>query len=124
MKQLSGKNILVVEDNMISFKLMDAYLSRTGLHLVHAIDGKEAMKHFHSQKFDLVLMDIQVPYHSGLELTRMMRESDPNLPIIATTANTFNEDREACLNAGCTDFITKPIYFPKLIDRICQLIDT
>lgn len=122
MTDLSGKKVLVVEDNLISYKLMEAYLSRLGLDLVHASDGKEAVDHFHSDRFDLVLMDIQVPYYSGLELTRMIRDEDPHIPIIATTANAFSEDRDACINAGCTDYITKPIQFPQLIDRIKQLL--
>ena len=113
----NGHTILVVEDNLISYKLIEANLSRTNLSLIHASDGKEALDHFaNNPGIDLVLMDIQLPVMNGLEVTEQMVQSRPDVPVIATTANTFNDDRQACLNAGCSEYITKPISFDLLFD--------
>jgi len=122
MSEFKGKRVLIVEDNFMSYKLLEAYLNKTGLEMVHATDGEQAVNYFHTDEFDLVLMDIQIPRISGLDATKLMREKRPDLPIIATTANAFDSDREACLKAGCTEFITKPIHFPHLIETMKQLL--
>lgn len=113
----SGYTILVVEDNLISYKLIEANLSRTNLLLIHASDGKQALDYFTSNPgIDLVLMDIQLPVMNGLEVTEQMVQTRPDIPVIATTANTFNDDRQECLNAGCSEYITKPISFDLLLE--------
>ena len=115
----SGHTILVVEDNLISYKLIEANLSRTNLSLIHASDGREALDHFtNNPGIDLVLMDIQLPVMNGLEVTEQMVQTRPDVPVIATTANTFNDDRQACLNAGCSEYITKPISFDLLLEAL------
>lgn len=121
MRAFSGQKILVVEDNLMSFKLLEAHLKRSNLNVVHAADGLLAVKLFKSHKdVALIIMDIQLPGMSGLEVTRAIREFDTKVPIIAATANVFDDDKAACLEAGCTEFVTKPINFPilfKLLDE-------
>lgn len=123
MSQFKGEKILVVEDNQISYKLIEAHLRKKDLHLIHAFDGYEALKIFESTAdINLVLMDIQLPSISGLDVTREIRKTNKIIPIIATTANVFDEDRHACEEAGCSHFISKPINFDDLIEIMKQYI--
>lgn len=115
----NGCLVLVVEDNMISFKLIEAMLSRVNFRIIHARDGQSAINFCRDQKeIRIVLMDIQLPIVNGFDATRAILDFRPDLPIIATTANAFNEDRMDCLSAGCIDYVTKPIDFNKLFALI------
>lgn len=119
MRAYNGQKILVVEDNFMSFKLLEAHLRRSNLDIVHASDGLVALDLFKNHPdVDLILMDIQLPGMSGLEVTRAIREINTEVPIIAATANVFDDDKTACLEAGCTDFVTKPINFPILFELL------
>ena len=113
----SDKVVLVVEDNQISFKLIHAVLSQVKANVVHATNGKIAIELCTSGKhFDLVLMDMQMPEVDGLEATRRIKQIWPELPIIATTANTYSETALACKEAGCDGFLTKPLQFRKMFE--------
>jgi two-component system, cell cycle response regulator DivK len=115
MKVYSGQKILVVEDNFMSYKLMEVYFSRVNLTIVHASDGLTALSLFKANPYiELVLMDIQLPGMSGLDVTKNIRKFNQNIPVIATTGNVFDDDRTACMEAGCTYYVTKPINFPEL----------
>lgn len=118
------KLVLVVEDNPVSFKLIEAMLTRVNLALLHACNGKEAIDLCMSNpEIEIVLMDMQLPVISGFQATRSITEFRPELPVIATTANAFSEDKAACMDAGCTAFISKPIAFEelfKLMDSILK----
>ncbi len=120
----TGKVVLVVEDNRISFKLISAVLSQVKVGIVHAADGRQAIELCGSKNhFDLVLMDMQMPEIDGLEATKKIKLIRPDLPIIATTANTFDEDELACRQAGCDAFLTKPLQFRKLFELMKSLFD-
>ncbi|MEX0986786.1 MAG: response regulator [Bacteroidales bacterium] len=115
MQVFSGQKILVVEDNYMSFKLMEAHFVKSNLQILHAADGLSALELFkNNQDIFLILMDIQLPGMNGLEVTKTIRKFNTEIPVIAATANVFEDDRTACMEAGCTDFITKPINFPDL----------
>ncbi len=123
MKKFKGQRILVAEDNLISFKLIEAHFRRLNLHPVHANDGKAALEIFRKdKKISAILMDIQLPGMDGLQVTRVIRETDPEIPVIATTANAFEEDRLACEEAGCNHFLTKPIEFTLLFEILDRYI--
>ena len=120
----SGKKVLVVEDNQISFKLMLAVLSQVNVEVVHALNGRDAIDLCKSdQLFDLVLMDMQMPEVNGLDATRVIKEMHPELPVIATTANTYFEDEVACREAGCDAFLTKPLKFRQLFEQMKLFFD-
>lgn len=107
----------MVEDNYISFKLIDAYFARSNLVLINAEDGLQALDIFKSDPdIQLIIMDIQLPGLNGLEVTKAIRKFNTHIPIIAATANAFDDDKVACLEAGCNKFITKPINFNELFD--------
>jgi two-component system, cell cycle response regulator DivK len=115
MNVYSGQKILVVEDNFMSFKLLEAHCERVNLTMVYAMNGRQAIEKFRAdQDIKIILMDIQIPEMNGLEVTREIRKSDPGIPIIATTGNVFDDDRIACMEAGCTHFLRKPINFTEL----------
>ncbi len=113
-RRFTGR-ILVAEDNAINFTVARELLQRFGVEVDHAPDGRIATHLVSSGRYDLVLMDMQMPVMSGLEATQAIRQQGcVELPIIGLTANAFASDREACLAAGMSDFVAKPINRGKL----------
>jgi len=120
----SDKLVLVVEDNEISFKLIHAVLTQVKTNIVRASNGKEAIEACLAEiHYDLVLMDMQMPEVDGLEATRRIKQIRPELPIVATTANTYDENYIACREAGCDGFLTKPLQFRKMFELMQSLFD-
>jgi two-component system sensor histidine kinase/response regulator len=105
-------HILLVEDNPINQKLASFMLTKAGYRLSVASNGEDAVKIFTAEpeKFDLILMDIQMPQMNGLDATRLIREKGfSDIPIVAMTAQSMKGDREKCLGAGMNDYMAKPI---------------
>ena len=118
-KELLNKTILVVEDDYSSFLLIDAILNKYGAKLLRAENAQAAFDLISSEsKIDIILMDIQLPNMNGYEATRKIKQEHPAIPIIAQTANAMEGDRDKALEAGCNDYITKPIDYPDLINKI------
>ena len=115
----SGKTILIVEDDPLSSKFLEAILEDTGADILLAKDGKEAIditkEH---ENLDMILMDIQLPGMNGNEATKEIRKIRTNMPVIAQTAHAMPEDKRKSLEAGCDDYITKPINMDLLLDKI------
>jgi len=120
----NGKRLLVVEDVEINREILIALLEDSGLIIDCAENGKDAldMVTFAPEKYDVVLMDLQMPFMGGLEATRLIRELPPRkkkrLPIIAMTANVFRDDIEACIAAGMDDHLGKPLDIDKVIEAL------
>jgi len=113
--------ILLVEDNKVNQKLALRLLERLGCQARVAESGIEALELLDTQKFDLILMDCQMPLMDGYEATRRIRErehSNRHIPIVAITANAMESDLEKCLEAGMDSYLTKPIDFNKLRDAL------
>lgn len=104
-----GKTVLVAEDDDINYEFIKALLEPTKVNLFRAEDGSQAVKMCTNLNFDLILMDVRLPVLNGLQATKHIRDLGIKTPIIAQTAFAFEEDRQKCLEAGCTDFISKPI---------------
>jgi CheY-like chemotaxis protein/HPt (histidine-containing phosphotransfer) domain-containing protein len=123
-RPLRGGHVLLVEDNEINQRVAGAMLQRLGLAVTVAGDGAAAVERVREQRFDLVLMDWQMPVMDGVEATRRIRAweatsaADRPLPIIALTANARAGDRAACLAAGMTDYLAKPLSGPRLAEMI------
>ncbi len=119
-KRLKELNILLVEDAKENQIVIKSYLKKTPYTIIVAENGKKGYDTFISGTFDLILMDMQMPVMDGYTATGKIREweKDQNflpVPIIALTAHAFKEDREKCLNAGCSEYLTKPIKKAKLL---------
>ena len=104
-----GKNILVVEDDHYNTLYIKEILSDSGLNIIHTASGQEAVQIAASQAIDLVLMDIQLPDLNGFEAIRQIKLQKPGLMIIAQTAYASNEDKQKAFDAGCIDYISKPL---------------
>lgn len=126
---LVGKRILLVEDNELNQEIAKTVLEGAGLIIDTACDGTEAvaaMKAARAGSYDLILMDIQMPVMDGYEAARTIRTmEDPakaGIPIVAMTANAFEEDRQRAMDAGMNDHVPKPIDVPKLIETLRRIL--
>jgi CheY-like chemotaxis protein len=104
-----GARVLLVEDNPVNALLARTLLSREGCSVDHALTGHEALAALKVGTYDLVLMDMRLPDIGGEETTRRLRAAGVETPVVALTANAFQEDREACMSAGMNDFLVKPL---------------
>ena len=119
-------SILLAEDNPINQKLAVTLLARDGHHVTVAEDGEAALQALAGGRFDLILMDMQMPGLSGVEATRRIRADEAvvggRIPIVALTANAYAEDRELCLAAGMDGFVSKPIRREELLAAIAAVL--
>lgn len=115
-----GRRILVVEDDDVSYTLLDEILSIFDLNSTRAINGREAINFFKSDKnaFDLVLMDIRMPKVNGFDATRQIKEINPTVPVVAITAYTHPQGVVDCFNCGCDNYIAKPFDISNLISTV------
>lgn len=118
--------ILVVEDNEENRDALSRRLQRRGFEVLFAADGKAGVEMAKAEKPDLVLMDMNMPELDGWEATRQIKAhpGTQNVPVIALTAHAMTGDRERALEAGCTDYHTKPVEFPKLLAQIEAILQT
>ena len=106
-----GPLVLVVEDNAVNLELVVAVLDRDGFQVVSAVSAEAALDRLKLLRPDLILLDIQLPGLDGLELTKLLK-ADPasaGIPVVALSAHARPEDRQAALDAGCVEYICKPI---------------
>ena len=116
--------ILLVEDNEMNRDMLSRRLERRGYEVVIAVDGQQGVDLAQSASPDLILMDMSLPVIDGWEATRQLKARDDMkaTPIIALTAHAMSGDREKALEAGCDDYDTKPIDFPRLLEKIDVLL--
>jgi two-component system, cell cycle response regulator DivK len=118
--------ILLVEDNDMNRDMLSRRLERRGFQVVIAVNGEEGLAMAQSEKPDLVLMDMSLPVVDGWEATARLKAAaeTASIPVIALTAHAMSGDREKAIDAGCDDYDTKPIEFPRLLAKIEALIRT
>lgn len=117
-------SILVVENDPLSRELAQRVLAAGGHRVVCACDAEEALRLAADTQPDLVLMDVRLPGIDGLEATRRLR-ADPatrDVPVVALSAQAFDEDVRRALDAGCVDYLTKPIGARELLDRVAGIL--
>ncbi len=117
-----NKTILVVEDDYTSYLYFENLLELTGVTLLHAASAEKGWEYFNSENIDLILMDVRLEGASGLELTRKIRQKNKNIPIIAQTAYAMSDDRKKCLEAGCNDYLAKPIEIEDFFRKLFQFL--
>ncbi|MGE0173345.1 MAG: response regulator [Oligoflexales bacterium] len=122
--QLLGFNILIVEDSADVRMLVSKYLQMAGASLDIACDGEEGLAMARNKRYDVILMDIQMPNMDGYEATSVLRYEGFDVPIIALTAHALKEDREHALSQGFTDYFVKPIDATSLIGTLSHLKQT
>ncbi len=114
---MSGKKVLVVDDDVKTVELVKLYLNRDGYRVITAYDGNEALKLARENQPDLIVLDLMLPGINGLEICRILRE-ESDVPIIMLTALTTDDDRLKGLDIGADDYVTKPFSPRELAARV------
>jgi two-component system cell cycle response regulator DivK len=116
--------VLLVEDNEMNRDMLSRRLERKGFDVVFALDGQAAVDMAGSENPDLILMDMSLPVLDGWEATRQIKANNAltRIPIIALTAHAMSGDREKALEAGCEEYDTKPVDFPRLVEKMRVLL--
>jgi len=125
----AGKKVLLAEDNEMNQMIAQAILTEFGLDVEIANNGQEAldmMKETPAGTYNIILMDIQMPVMDGYKAARLIRALDEkakaNIPIVAVTANAFEEDRKLALEAGMNGHLAKPYDIPRMLETLRQLL--
>ena len=119
---LTGKRILVVDDAAENRFLIERLLAKRGAEVCGAANGREGVDRALNEEFDLILMDMQMPVMDGFAAASELRSRGYRRPIVALTAQAMREDRERCLDAGCDDYVAKPIQTNLLLQVITDLV--
>lgn len=127
---IDGRRILLAEDNELNYEIASEILSMYGAEIEWAENGQLAVELFSesdSGYYDIILMDMQMPVMNGIEATRAIRALDRpdagEIPIIAMTANAFDEDKRECLDAGMNGHVAKPVEVDKMMSVISEVLN-
>lgn len=116
--------ILLIEDNLLNQKVVMFNLKKLNFDITAIVNGREALEELKKNRYDLILMDIMLPEMNGIEITKKFRVFEKEqgiknrVPIIALTANTYDNDRDKCIAAGMNEYLAKPFTAQELIDVI------
>jgi len=123
-KSGTPKKVLIVEDNELNMKLFHDLIEASGHEILETRDGIEALKLARQHRPDLILMDIQLPEVSGLEITRWLKEDDElrSIPVVAVTAFAMKGDEEKIRAGGCEAYISKPISISNFLETIGRFL--
>ena len=120
-----AKTILIVEDNDLNMKLFNDLLQAHGYETVQTMDGRDVLQLTRDHSPDLIIMDIQLPEVSGLEVTKWIKEDENlrDIPVIAVTAFAMKGDEEKIRQGGCEAYIAKPISVSEFLETVQKFID-
>lgn len=118
--------ILLVEDNEMNRDMLSRRLTRKGYSVILATDGEQGVAMAGTENPDIILMDMSLPVMDGWEATRQIKATAAGqaTPIVALTAHAMPADKAKALEAGCNDYDTKPVNFPRLLEKIGRLLST
>ncbi len=123
MELLKNKKILIVEDEYSNYYLLKKIVETEGGESIWTTTGEDAIKKMNNKsKIDLILMDLKLPVMNGLDATREIKQSFPDTPIIAVTAYAMKSDEKMALEAGCDEYIAKPLRKAQLLNKIEKFI--
>ncbi|NWF49757.1 MAG: response regulator transcription factor [Ignavibacteriaceae bacterium] len=117
-EDFKGSKILLVEDEETLAVGLEYNLSEEGYNVKWAKNGREALELFKKEKFDLIILDIMLPYLNGFEVAEKVRDADPQIPVLMLTAKTESGDKVKGLEKGADDYITKPFHLQELLLRV------
>ena len=115
--------LLVIEDDEASFRLIEAALRVIDLKILHTENGQDGIILFTEQNVDLVLLDIQLPGMDGYEVLDHLKKINPEIPVIAQTAYSMSDDKDKCIELGCSDFLSKPLNIMQFRELINEYKD-
>ncbi len=117
------KIILIAEDDDTSYALLQVYLAKGNYRLLRTVNGKQTIEMFkENPDTALILMDLKMPVMDGYDATREIKKMNKDLPVIAQTAYALTGDSQKALDAGCDDYVTKPINKKELLDKIERIL--
>ena len=123
---IGGLRVLLAEDNPVNQVLATRLLEKAGLTVTAVSDGRDALLALEKNRFDVVLMDVEMPHINGFQVTEEVRKNEQtsgeHIPIIALTAHAINSDRERCLAAGMDGYLTKPIAWTDLYATVARVV--
>jgi PAS domain S-box-containing protein len=120
---LSGKKIVIAEDDGANYLYLESFLKRANSQVIWAKDGVQLIEIFRTEpSLDLILMDLKMPVLNGLEATRIIRKTNRDIPVIALTAYAFADDMEKSIQAGCSDFLSKPVKIEELAATLSKYL--
>jgi CheY-like chemotaxis protein len=114
--------VLLVEDNEMNRDMLSRRLIKKGYEVAMAVDGGEGVEMAKNGTFDIILMDMSLPVIDGWEATKQIRTANASIPIIALTAHAMAGDREKAMEAGCSDYDTKPVEIDRLLGKMKSLL--
>jgi two-component system, chemotaxis family, sensor kinase CheA len=125
-ESLKGRTVLVVDDNALNTFALGNYLEQMEMNVHLAENGVQAIDALkRNNNIDIVLMDVMMPEMDGFEAINKIKENgaNPNMPIIAVTAKAMKGDREKCLEAGATDYVSKPLNLKELLEKMAKALN-
>lgn len=122
---MMAKTILIVEDNDLNMKLFNDLLQAHGYETMQTMDGRDVLQMVRERRPDLIIMDIQLPEISGLEVTKTLKADDSlkDIPVIAVTAFAMKGDEEKIREGGCEGYIAKPISVPTFLETVAKFLN-
>jgi len=115
--------ILIAEDDSANYLFIESYLKRTRSEILWARDGKQLLEIFQAEPdLDLILMDLRMPNLNGIDATRLIRETNESIPVIALTAYAFEDDIQKSVEAGCNDYLSKPVKIEQLSETLIKYL--
>ena len=118
-----SKRILLVEDEEQLLQVVKLNLELDGYHVVTAVDGREALERFHSERFDMILLDVMLPHTDGFAVCKAIRLENRSIPILFLTAKNSAQDRVMGLKIGGDDYLVKPFDLQELLLRVTRLLE-
>lgn len=124
-EKVQPKKVLIFEDNELNLKLFQDLLGAHGFVTVETRDGRNAVEIVSKEQPDLIIMDIQLPYVSGIDIIKTIKSEQDlkDIPIIAVTAFAMQDDKEKILSTGCEDYLSKPISIDSFVDVINKYVE-